>query len=105
MISVRECLQRPQVLSTDRHVMQGYLDLQREQWDESQRVLTGVSKIVGGDPYTVTLALNGHSLGKLECANPQVATRLSPPSNGIVEFSLTGPENATVEWTVSFGPG
>jgi hypothetical protein len=105
MISVRECLQRPQVLSTDRHVMQGYLDLQREQWDGSQRVLTGVSKIVGGDPYTVTLALNGHSLGKLECANPQVATRLSPPSNGIVEFSLTGPENATVEWTVSFGPG
>jgi hypothetical protein len=105
MISVRECLQRPQVLSTDRHVMQGYLDLQREQWDESQRVLTGVSKIVGGDPYTVTLALNGHSLGKLECANPKVATRLSPPSNGIVEFSLTGPENATVEWTVSFGPG
>jgi hypothetical protein len=104
MISVRECLQRPQVLSTDRHVMQGYLDLQREEWDEKRRVLTGVSKIVGGDPYTVTLALNGRALGKLECADQQVSTRLSQPKEGIVEFTLTGPENATVEWSVSFGP-
>jgi hypothetical protein len=103
MISVRECLQRPQVLSTDRHVMQGYLDLQQEQWDEKRQVLTGVSNIVGADPYTVTLALNGHSPGKLECANPQVKTRISPPKDGLVEFSLTGPENATVEWSVSFG--
>lgn len=103
MISVRECLQRPQVLSTDRHVMQGYLDLQREEWDEKRQVLTGVSKIVGGDPYTVTLALNGRSLPKLECTNQQVTTQLSPPKDGIVEFSLTGPENTTVEWSVSFG--
>jgi hypothetical protein len=104
MISVRECLQRPQVLSTDRHVMQGYLDLQREEWDAKRQVLTGVSKIVGGDPYTVTLALNGHTLGKLDCANKQVQTHLSPPKDGVVEFSLTGPENATVEWSVSFEP-
>jgi hypothetical protein len=66
--------------------------------------LTGVSKIVGGDPYTVTLALNGHSLGKLECANKQIGVHLSPPKDGLVEFSLTGPENATIEWSASFGP-
>jgi hypothetical protein len=104
MISVRECLQRPQVLSTDRHVMQGYLDLRREEWDERRQVLTGVSRIVGGDPYTVTLALNGHSLGKLECADKQVRAHLSAPKDGIAEFSLTGPENAAIEWSVSFGP-
>jgi hypothetical protein len=103
MISVRECLPHPQVISTDRHVMQGYLDLLREEWDEHQQALTGVSKIVGEDPYTVTLALNGHSLKKIECPNKKIKTQISPAKDGIIEFSLTGPENESVEWTASFG--
>ena len=52
MISVRECLDRPQVLSTDRHVMQGFLDLQDVEWDSEKRVLTGTSKVIGGDPVS-----------------------------------------------------
>ena len=59
MMSVRECLDRPQVLSTNRHIMQGYLDLVRVEWNEDRTTLTGVSKVVGGDPYVISLALNG----------------------------------------------
>lgn len=103
MISVRECLGHPQVLSTDRHIMQGFLDLPREEWNRDRRMLTGVSKIVGDDPYTVTLALNGHSLKSITCQGKRVTTRVSTPKDGLVEFSLTGPENATVEWSASFG--
>jgi len=104
MISVREVLNRPQVLSTDRHVMQGYLDLMKEEWSEKRQTLTGVSKIVGGDPYTVTLALNGYSLKEIKCQDKQVKVQLSAPKDGLVVFSLTSPENATVEWAASFGP-
>jgi hypothetical protein len=103
MISVREALRHPQVLSTDRHVMQGYLDLVREDWNEKRQMLTGISKIVGGDPYSVTLALNGRSLIEIKCKNKQVKVQPSVPKDGIVEFSLTAPENVTVEWTASFG--
>ena len=104
MISVRECLSHPQVLSTDRHVMQGYLDLLKEEWNEKRQTLSGVSKIVGGDPYTVTLALNGYSLKEIKCQDKQVKVQLSAPKDGLVVFSLTAPENATVEWAASFGP-
>jgi hypothetical protein len=104
MISVRECLRHPQVLATDRHVMQGYLDLLREDWDGNRRILTGVSKIVGGDPYTVTLALNGHTLKEIKCDNKQVAVRVAPPKDGLVEFSLNGQEHATVGWSALFAP-
>ncbi len=103
MMSVREALSHPQVLSTDRHVMQGYLDLLREEWNEKHPSLTGVSKIVGDDPYTVTLALNGHSLKEIKCKDKQVKVQLSAPKDGLVEFSLTGSKNATVEWIASFG--
>ncbi len=103
MISVREALPHPQVLSTDRHVMQGYLDLVKEEWSEKGQTLTGVSKIVGGDPYTVTLALNGHSLKEVICKDKRVKIQTSASKDGLVEFSLTAPENATAEWTAAFG--
>jgi hypothetical protein len=102
MFSVHECLDRPQVISTDRHVMQGYLDLLREDWDEQHQTLSGVSTIVGGDPYTVTLALNGYSPTKIGCNNTRVTTKLSPANEGIAECKLEGPENGTIQWSVAF---
>jgi hypothetical protein len=102
MISVRECLDRPQILSTDRHVMQGYLDLLRVDWDEKRRILSGVSKIVGGDPYTVTLALNGHIPRTIECSDKGIAAALASAKDGIASFTLKGTENGTAEWSVYF---
>ncbi len=102
MLSVRECLGRPQVVSTDRHLMQGYLDLVKVDWDAATRRLTGTSRIIGGDPYTVTLALNGHRPRSVSCADRRVAARLFEARDETVEFALEGPANATVEWSVSF---
>jgi hypothetical protein len=102
MISVRECMDHPQVISTDRHVMQGYLDLLRVDWDQERRVLSGVSKMVGGDPYTVTLALNGLVPLKIECSDKRIKAELAPAKDGIVSFTLKGPDHATAEWFVSF---
>ena len=104
MISVRECLDRPQVLSTDRHVMQGYLDLKEVEWDGGNRVLSGVSKVVGGDPYRVSLALNGNFPIRATCGDKETSVRLSAPQGEIVELILERPENETVEWSVSFKP-
>jgi hypothetical protein len=104
MISVRECLDRPQVISTNRHLMQGYLDLLRVEWDEKRHVLTGVSKIIGADSYRVSLALNGYSPKTVECKDKGIQAQLSSPEDGITEFSLEGPENGTVKWSVSFKP-
>jgi hypothetical protein len=103
MISLREALNHPQVLSTDRHVMQGYLDLLKEEWNDKRQTLNGESKIVGGDPYTVTLALNGKAAKHIECKNKKVKASLAAAKDGLVEFTLTAPENTTVEWSVSFG--
>jgi hypothetical protein len=104
MISVRQCLDRPQVLSTDRHLMQGYLDLSNVEWDEKRRVLSGHSKVVGGDPYRVSLALNGWSPGEVASEEKSVRTRVSSPREGLLELCLEAPENGTVEWSVSFEP-
>ena len=104
MISVRECLGHPQVISTNRHIMQGYLDMHSVEWDEKRQVLSGVSKVVGEDPYVVSLALNGYSPEKIKCKDKGAQAQLSTPKEGIIELSLEKPENGLVEWSVSFKP-
>jgi hypothetical protein len=102
MISVRKVVDRPQVLSTDRHVMQGYLDLSQVIWQEEADVLSGVSRIVGGDPYRVTLALNGYGAVAVECQPAGVKAKLVPAGDGLAELIMENPANTSVRWSVAF---
>lgn len=54
---IRELLDRPQVLSTSRHISQGGVDLEEVSWDGTGRVLSGKSRVVAGDRYELSLHL------------------------------------------------
>ena len=56
IVAARPVMNRPQVLSTSRHITQGIVDIVSETWDETSNTLSGVSRIVGGDPYELRLA-------------------------------------------------
>lgn len=102
MISIRTRHHHPQVISTDRHIMQGYLDMRDVNWDQEKHVLSGVSKIVGKDPYRVVLAPNRYKALRVECKNPDVEAKLVPREDGLVEWILHAPENTDAEWSVHF---
>ena len=53
LLAVHELLRRPQVLSTDRHVAQGTVELGDLAWDQDRSVLTCTFKLVADDPLTV----------------------------------------------------
>ncbi len=102
MISVRECCDHPQVLSTDRHLMQGCLDLSDVVWNREQLILSGTSKLIAHDPYRVSLALNGFQQQELTCNQDDVEAKLLTRDDGLFDFTLLSPENATVKWNVHF---
>lgn len=56
VLAVHRQLERPQLVSTSRHVTQGAVDLVSVQWDAAQRTLSGVSRVVAGDPYELRVA-------------------------------------------------
>jgi hypothetical protein len=56
--SLRRKLDHPQVLSTNRHIMQGLLD--PVEWNASTMTSTGTAKVAAGDPVVLTFAANGH---------------------------------------------
>ena len=44
------------LVSTSRHVTQGMVDVIGEKWNATAKTLTGVSEIVGNDPYELRVA-------------------------------------------------
>ena len=101
MISVREALDRPQVISTDRHIMQGYLDIIANNGILT-KTLSGVSRLIGNDPYTITFATNGYKGQDCSCDDPDTKRSLSGGTDGLLRLTLERPENKEVKLSVRF---
>lgn len=93
VISIWPDLGRPQFVGTNRHLTQGAVDVKSVDWDEANLRLSGVSEVVGGDPYKVKMFVpEGYVV-----ATEGVTTR-----GGIAELVLVSDENKTVEWQADF---
>ena len=88
MLSVRKVEPHPQVLSTNRHLMQGYLDLADVKWDG--RRLTGKATVVAGEPFRIVVALNGF--------RPENVAVSADGQLGVL--TINRPRNETVEWSI-----
>jgi len=102
MMSVHKVADHPQFISTNRHVMQGYLDLVRTEWLAGRNLLRGISRIAGGDSYEVTIATNGHQARWATVNDPDTKAQLTTVGNGLAKLTLVRAESAIVEWTVGF---
>ncbi len=102
MFSVREALDHPQVLSTSRHLMQGYLDLSNVEWNPTTRQLRGVAKVVGGEPFRIVLAGNGAKAGKASADGATARIESHPANPGLSVLVLARPDNGNVPWCVDY---
>lgn len=103
MMSVREVLSRPQVISTDRHLMQGLLELDQITWDAGARVLSGTVRLPAGDPVTITVATNGFAAVQCSADDPVGATLEVPGTGeGLVKIRLTADDGRVAKWQVGF---
>jgi len=104
VMSIHAVEQNPQFLSTNRHIMQGYVDMLRyPEWDGERMELRGTSRVVGGETYVVVIACNGFtplSCGVNVPALVQVKERNKEP--GIIEMAIDSVANDLVEWTIRF---
>jgi len=90
MLTIRKVEKNPQVISTNRHLMQGHLDLDDVKWDG--RRLTGRARVAAGEPFRIVIALNSRQ--------PE---NLKPSEDGwLAVLTLQQATNQTVEWSVNF---
>ncbi len=99
MLSVREVLARPQVVSTDRHLMQGLLELDQITWNAGTQTLSGTARLPAGDPVTITIATNGFQPETGSAESPVTATILpASPDAPFVQLRLAADDNRMAGW-------
>ena len=102
MMSVHEVVGHPQFLSTNRHLMQGYVDLSDIQWDRRERRLSGRARVVGGETYRVVIAANGYCPIGSTVRNAESRVEMLEGEHGLMELLIDRGENAAVDWAVTF---
>jgi len=102
MLSVHQAEPHPQFISTNRHVMQGLLDLPKCDWDGRAGELRGTARVIGGEPFKIVFALNGFTPADVRASGAEAAIRVIDPQAGLAELTLTRPENGETEWAARF---
>lgn len=98
MISVHEVENHPQFLSTNRHIMQGFLDVVQVNWDTKTKTYSGKSKVVGGETYSIVIASNGYKLKN--CKVSKGNCKIMEIGNGLIKLEIDSPVNDTVDWKI-----
>lgn len=96
IFSLRKIVNRPQVLSTQRHLTQGGIELKNVRWDQQTMTLAGVAHAIKGNPYSLLFHVpSSYRLTKIEGA-----VRLNSVSKKIVRAQISSRETADVVWNL-----
>ncbi len=101
MVSLRKVQSNPQILSTNRHVLQGWMELAGVKWDAGARQLTGTAKVIGGEPFKIVLADNGRKPVKVTATD--ATAKIEPhAAAGLSLITLERTANGNAEWRVEY---
>jgi hypothetical protein len=99
MMSVCAVENHPQILSTDRHLMQGYIELSDVKWDAAAKTLKGKAQLIENEPMTIVIAVNGFKYQNSEAKNSSASV---VEKDGLIELVLKNESGGIVEWTTTF---
>jgi len=103
MLAIHVQASRPQWISTDRHVMQGYVDLvEKPQWDGTTRRLCAVSDVIENEPYRVVIALNGYRPLKAQAGGARAKISIRQDNANLADLVIEHEANDRVNWCVTF---
>ncbi|MGL4595673.1 MAG: hypothetical protein ACRCUY_13195, partial [Thermoguttaceae bacterium] len=107
----------PQVISTSGHITQGIIDLSDEKWDAATNTLSGTSKVVANDPYTLQIYLpagfgdgknadvktsTGKSNLQLISMSDQSSQKVMQEHKaGWIAVTLETPDSTEIKWEVT----
>jgi hypothetical protein len=114
VISVRAEAGHPLLVSTSRHVTQGIVDVTGEEWNAARKTLSGVSQVVGNDPYELRLAgldaggkqwklTSAKVAAKDKAAGVTIAPRpAAGGEDGWCRVGIDAKQSRAVRWTLEF---
>ena len=97
------------LISTSRHVTQGIVDVDQEEWNSRKYEMRGKSKVVGEDPYELRIYAPADSdPWHVRSADVSQADSLagvtieSEQAGPEIRVTINSPENRSVSWKIVF---
>ncbi|NME70215.1 hypothetical protein [Flammeovirga aprica] len=100
MMSIHAEEDHPQFISTNRHIMQGMLDVKACAWNANENSLSGISAVVANDPYELVIAKNSHKGLAIEVS--EGTAKWVDINKEIAKVVINSPSNAEIKWKVKF---
>ncbi len=98
--SVHEVEEHPQFISTNRHIMQGLMELSKVRWNNARKEYSGNANVVAGETMEIVIAPNGMKTVKVK-TNDGKAT-IEKTGDGLLLLEVSNKTNAQIHWTLSF---
>ncbi|WP_319592446.1 hypothetical protein [uncultured Draconibacterium sp.] len=103
MMAIHKVKKHPQFISTNRHIMQGYVDMtQKPVWDESKKVLAGASKVPENEDYKIVMASNGFDPEDVIVSDGTAKWEWINQDQGIFEVVIRSQYSGEIKWQVEF---
>lgn len=100
MYSVREAQPHPQVISTDRHFMQGMVELSNVNWEPARKILSGNAETVEGEPMIITVAMNDSSFKAVRSDIGTVDAKFV--SQDLLELKIQSEDGGCLRFEIEF---
>ncbi len=94
MISLRRQSKQPQLISTNRHFMQGMVECHNIQWKDKS--LVGSLDVIGEETFVMSIALNSKKLNSVEVSTG--TAQIKTQKNDIVDIMVSSKENARIDF-------
>ena len=98
--SVHEVANHPQFISTNRHVMQGYLELHNVQWNSKRKEYTGKADVIGDEPMEIVIAPNGKEVIKVKTDTGKAS--IEKTKDGLLILKMSNKTNSPINWSIVF---
>ena len=102
MYAVRKVQTIPQLLSTNRHILQGWMELKDMQWNNSKKTLAGKAAVVAGEPFKIVIAANNWKLVQVKSNASSIKWENHPQNNDLKILVIENNSTQNIEWSVSF---
>ena len=99
VMSVNAVENNPQIISTNRHLMQGYIELSDISWNSDAGELKGKAQLIGEEPMKIVIALNGYDIVDASAENRNVSTETK---GDLAEVTMINDKNELVPWLITF---
>ncbi len=108
VLTLLPAMDHPQLISTSRHLTQGWVDLVTQSYNAANNSYRGRSKVVKNDPYQLRFVFPRGKNFIVKTASARSAAGNVPVTisnhQGWATIEFTSPRTTEVSWNVSFGP-